>query len=389
MATIDQTRVPKTRRISIAANKLFFSPNCKGVKAKLKIRLRIKGKTIIKAISFFQPIKNTFPNEMAIKIYRNVHTGPKSQPGGDHEGLIRVEYQLYVLFITSFLSKVYISPNSKYSCGYGISGKYFFTENVSYNTSNRCKTWCLRFKRSLINMSKHFKDEAEFRLYANQYGIPEYHVVGPALAPGSELFVGREREIALAIELIKTGKSVLIWGDKRSGKSSLLNQITYHAPNSLPNFYFSNPNDLRFLIGWDDSDNGDEIIKHKIEIIIQGALPDKDCLKYVFVFDESSEIWVLSRLVNLTKIIAEVLSATPEQIVFLLAGHQSIESMRNKMLEKELLLPRKKISNLLIKLRRIFSKRQRQFSIPDWYPKDEIYLEPIVPKEFLIDREVN
>jgi hypothetical protein len=53
--------------MSIAANKLFFNPNCKGVKAKLKIRLRMKGKTTIKAISFFQPIKNTFPNETAIK----------------------------------------------------------------------------------------------------------------------------------------------------------------------------------------------------------------------------------------------------------------------------------------------------------------------------------
>jgi len=85
--------------MSMAANKLFFTPNCKGVNAKLKIRLRIKGRTTIKATSFFQPIKNTLPNDMMIKIYKNVHTGPKSQLGGDQEGLIRVEYQLYELFI--------------------------------------------------------------------------------------------------------------------------------------------------------------------------------------------------------------------------------------------------------------------------------------------------
>ena len=75
-------------RISIAASKLFFNPNCKGVKVKLKIRLRIKGKTTKKGTSFFQPINNTFPNEMAIMIYRNVHTGPNNHEGGDHEGLI-------------------------------------------------------------------------------------------------------------------------------------------------------------------------------------------------------------------------------------------------------------------------------------------------------------
>jgi len=94
MAIIAQIRVPKTRRISIAANKLFFKPNCKGVKAKLNMRLRIKGKTTIKATSFFQAIKNTFPKETVIKTYRNVHTGPKSQAGGDHAGLMSVEYQL-------------------------------------------------------------------------------------------------------------------------------------------------------------------------------------------------------------------------------------------------------------------------------------------------------
>lgn len=93
MATIAQIRVPRTRRTSIAARTLFLSPNCKGVKAKLKTRLRTKGRATISAISFFQAIKNTLPKESAIKIYKNVHTGAKSHEGGAHEGLISCEYQ--------------------------------------------------------------------------------------------------------------------------------------------------------------------------------------------------------------------------------------------------------------------------------------------------------
>jgi hypothetical protein len=38
--------------MSIAANKLFFRPNCKGVKAKLKMRFKIKGRATIKEIFF-------------------------------------------------------------------------------------------------------------------------------------------------------------------------------------------------------------------------------------------------------------------------------------------------------------------------------------------------
>ena len=54
MAIIAQIRVPKTGRISIAARKLFLNPNCKGVKAKLKIRLRINGRAIINEIRFLK-----------------------------------------------------------------------------------------------------------------------------------------------------------------------------------------------------------------------------------------------------------------------------------------------------------------------------------------------
>jgi len=45
MPTTAQIRVSRTSKISTAAKRLFFSPNCKGVKAKLKSRFRIKGRT--------------------------------------------------------------------------------------------------------------------------------------------------------------------------------------------------------------------------------------------------------------------------------------------------------------------------------------------------------
>jgi hypothetical protein len=59
-----------------------------GENARLKIRLRIKGRTTINGISFRHAIKNTFPYDTAIRIYKNVQAGPKTQEGGAHEGFI-------------------------------------------------------------------------------------------------------------------------------------------------------------------------------------------------------------------------------------------------------------------------------------------------------------
>jgi len=39
--------VPRTRRISTVARRLFCRPNWRGVKAKLKMRLRAKGRAIV------------------------------------------------------------------------------------------------------------------------------------------------------------------------------------------------------------------------------------------------------------------------------------------------------------------------------------------------------
>lgn len=90
------TRVPNTRKISRALSKLFFNLNCKGVKEKLKIKLRINGTTIISGICLCHNIKKTLPNDNAIKTYKNVQTGPNIHAGGDQEGFFNCEYQLYV-----------------------------------------------------------------------------------------------------------------------------------------------------------------------------------------------------------------------------------------------------------------------------------------------------
>jgi len=45
-----QMSVPRTRRISTVAKRLFCRPNWRGVKAKLKMRLRAKGRAIIHGI---------------------------------------------------------------------------------------------------------------------------------------------------------------------------------------------------------------------------------------------------------------------------------------------------------------------------------------------------
>ena len=66
MASIAQINVIKTNTISIAANRLFFSPNCNGVKDKLKIIFNRKGKKTMNGIVFCKNISNTFPKETAI-----------------------------------------------------------------------------------------------------------------------------------------------------------------------------------------------------------------------------------------------------------------------------------------------------------------------------------
>jgi hypothetical protein len=57
-----------TRIISIAANKLFFSTNWRGVNAKLKIRLSRKGSTTISGICFCHTMRKTLLKEIAITI---------------------------------------------------------------------------------------------------------------------------------------------------------------------------------------------------------------------------------------------------------------------------------------------------------------------------------
>jgi hypothetical protein len=83
--------------MSIAPRRLFWSLNCIGEKMILKMRLRMKGNAIMKAISPPHAIQNTFPNEMMIRIYRNVRTGPNTREGGDRDGFLRWEYRFLVV----------------------------------------------------------------------------------------------------------------------------------------------------------------------------------------------------------------------------------------------------------------------------------------------------
>lgn len=96
MTVIAQIKVERMRRMSIEASRLFCRPNWIGEKRKLKIRFRRNGNATMKGICLWTNIRNTFPNEMAINIYSTVQTGPKSQDGGAHDGLIIVEYQVEV-----------------------------------------------------------------------------------------------------------------------------------------------------------------------------------------------------------------------------------------------------------------------------------------------------
>ncbi len=77
-----------------------------GVKEKLKIKFKIKGSATKNGICFLINIQKTLPKEIAIKTYKNVHTGPKTQLGGDQVGLKSCAYQLVVLFIV-FILKTY------------------------------------------------------------------------------------------------------------------------------------------------------------------------------------------------------------------------------------------------------------------------------------------
>jgi hypothetical protein len=82
-------RVPKISKISIEAKRLFFRPNCIGVKAKLKIKFKMKGNKTINGIFPFEKSTPTYIKVTAIIVYRIDQTGPNSQLGGAHVGLIK------------------------------------------------------------------------------------------------------------------------------------------------------------------------------------------------------------------------------------------------------------------------------------------------------------
>jgi hypothetical protein len=82
-------RVPNISNISTEAKRLFFNPNCIGVKAKLKIKFKIKGNKTINGILPFEKSTPAYTKVIAIIAYRIDHTGPNNQLGGAHVGLIK------------------------------------------------------------------------------------------------------------------------------------------------------------------------------------------------------------------------------------------------------------------------------------------------------------
>jgi hypothetical protein len=58
--------VLRTKSISIEASTLLFKPNCSVVKAKLKTRLRRKGRTTTNGIVPLKYKYTTYPNEAAM-----------------------------------------------------------------------------------------------------------------------------------------------------------------------------------------------------------------------------------------------------------------------------------------------------------------------------------
>jgi hypothetical protein len=72
--------------MSAHARRLFFSLNCIGVNARLKIRFNIKGNAMIQAISPLNHFAKTLIKEIVIMKYKTVHTGPNRYDGGAQVG---------------------------------------------------------------------------------------------------------------------------------------------------------------------------------------------------------------------------------------------------------------------------------------------------------------
>jgi len=97
IAIINQIIVPSTSKISIAAKILLCRPNCSGVKARLNIILSMNGNTTMKDILDLKNNHPTYPNVIAMIIYKILHTGPNNHDGGAHDGFISCWYHAFIL----------------------------------------------------------------------------------------------------------------------------------------------------------------------------------------------------------------------------------------------------------------------------------------------------
>lgn len=107
MAIIAQISVIKTNTTSNRANTLFLNPNWIGVNAALKRRFKRNGRNTRKGICFWYAKIKTLPNEIAIRMYRIAHTGPKRKAGGAQKGFCSCLYHSYALSIFSLVLSIY------------------------------------------------------------------------------------------------------------------------------------------------------------------------------------------------------------------------------------------------------------------------------------------
>jgi energy-coupling factor transporter ATP-binding protein EcfA2 len=205
--------------------------------------------------------------------------------------------------------------------------------------------------------------------------------IGPPVSNNHpEYFVGREKEIDNVLELLGEGKSVWIHGEQRAGKSSLLNRLSMLLSQKSDEIGVMQLNmqdevlilkdevddikstrfaikDLWHKMSSKNKQSQQETISRAIAERIKKLSVRKDYSKntvLVCLIDE-----VGSTNLNYIETLPEaIISALPHlrQVRFILAGHKPLNQLSEEYQGKH--------DSLL----------------PKWYPKDEIFVEPAIPK---------
>lgn len=223
-----------------------------------------------------------------------------------------------------------------------------------------------------------YTNTESFRKYVEKHGFPKGHTTGRPLSAESSNFVGREAEIAQIFQHLINNQSLLIYGEPMSGKTSLINRVISLGPKMLPKYYFNDQYVELINLNYHSSEISDQDLERQIRKLIEHCPITKIFDKYVFTIDEASNIERLQKLGNLKKLMAKVINTEEENILLLLVGHVPIEKVATAM-EK----------NGVQKLIRSVFVRKPEQRLPDWYPKEEMFLEPIVPTKFFPNHKTN